>query len=89
MIQPREEFRKSDDAKRWPDVVDSPLFQRAVQAAFLEMQLMTTGLDMGAAAAAQFRMDGAKLYLTILMGLADPVGTAKTPPPQNLQHNLK
>lgn len=89
MIEPRETFRANPDwLIKWPDVVDSTIFQAAVNASLLEMQLRTTGADAGTAAAAQFRMDGAKQFLSLLMGLTDPTPKATPGPTQNLQHKL-
>lgn len=87
MITPRDSFRKSDLAKRWLDVVDGSQFQSAANTALLEMTLRNSNpQDMGTAASFQWRMEGAKQFLAILMGLTLEEQAPKTPLPQNLNH---
>ena len=90
MITPRESFKSNPDyAKRWTDVADSRMFQDAVYAALLEMDLQNSNPgDMGTAAAFQWRAEGAKQFLRILMGLTLAHGVKKAALPQNLQHDV-
>lgn len=88
MINPRKTFRESDVSRRWLDVVDGPQFQAAVNAALLEMSLrQNSAPDMATAAAYQWRMDGAKQFLSILMNLTvkEPDNTRQTDA-MNLNH---
>lgn len=74
MISPRTRFQeKAKQAGwRWLDVIDSEQFLEAATAAMLEMQLTNSAApDMASAAAWQWRGDGAKQFLHILMTLLE------------------
>lgn len=78
MISPAKEFRA--DKKRsngWQDTVDSNRFKDAVTTAFAEMEIsQPAAKTMEEASARAWLLQGAKQYLTILMGLVEP-----EPPP--------
>jgi len=89
MIKPRETFRGSPFANGWLDRVDSAQFQAAVQATMLEMNIRNSAPpDMASAASYQFRMEGAKQFLSILMNLTLEEPAKRTPLPQNLDHRV-
>jgi hypothetical protein len=88
MLTPRETFKKSDAAKGWLNLVDSTQFQSAATAAMMEMQLsLPRAPDMGTAAAYHWELEGAKRFLSILMGLTASAPEPRTVPRQNLVHN--
>ena len=74
MISPAKDFR--EDKKRsagWQSVVDSERFRDAASTAFAEMEIeQPAAKDMQEAAARAWLLQGAKRYLTILMGLTQP-----------------
>lgn len=73
MLAPRKTFREDDRIvlKNWQNLVDSALFVKGAETALLEMAIRNTNPpDMASAASYQHRMDGAKQFLAILMGLA-------------------
>lgn len=89
MLTPRENFRKTDLAKRWLDVVDGTQFQVAASTALMEMAIQNGAPpDMATAASYQWRMEGAKQFLRILMGLTLEKPPPKTPIPENLNHRV-
>lgn len=91
MIAPREKFQELAKASkwRWQDTVDSAQFQAAVDAAMLQMLLNhSRPPDMATAASFQWRMDGAKTFLQILMGLTEPTSAPPTWPGDNLDHRI-
>lgn len=82
-LTPRDDFRKSDFAKGWSDVVASPRFEAAAKTAMLEMQmsLCTGGLTDETAKANSYRLHGARQFLDMLMSLTDsPIAN---PPPKS------
>ena len=72
-IEPRKDFRLSHHAKTWPDAVASQQFEAAAKVAMLELQfaLATKAMDPTTAANNAFRLHGARMFLDILMSLAD------------------
>ena len=89
MLTPRDNFKKSELAKGWLNIMDSTQFQAGATAALLEMQLaLAHPQDMGTAAAYQWQMQGAKRFLETLMGLTEPQLAAKLPARQNLEHRI-
>lgn len=87
MITPREDFRKIPNAgKLWPDMVDNPLMRSAISAALQQMQIdLAPPPDMASAASYAYRMEGAKQFLRIFMGLVDPSPVSIRPPTGNLK----
>lgn len=91
MIRARERFRANPDfMKRWPDIVDSPIFHEAVMAAHWEMteESHARSDDAATAAAIHFRSEGVKKFLSILMTLADPQGKPGVRISDNLNHRI-
>jgi hypothetical protein len=89
MLTPRDSFKQSDQAKGWQGLVDSHQFQAAATAAMLELQFEISALtpsDM--AGMGHWKMQGAKRFLEILMGLADTPLIPKATPRQNLEHRI-
>lgn len=87
MIDPRESFLKSTFGKTWLDVVDSAQFQSAAQTALAQMQINgACPPDLASAAAGQWRMEGAKIFLQTLMSLTEPARQANRPTGINLNH---
>lgn len=87
LIDPRDKFIKGPFGKTWLDVVDSEQFQTAAQTALAQMQLNTSAPpDMASAAAGQWRMEGAKLFLQTLMGLTEPAPQRNRTNGINLNH---
>lgn len=80
-LTPRKDFRASDLAKGWGDVVTSPQFEAAAKTAMLELQLSlhTGALTNENAAAASYRTHGARMFLDLLMSLTD---SAEAPKPK-------
>ncbi len=76
-LNARERFRQSIHAKTWQDLVDSSQFQEAATAA------MTT---MSRQAINRPQIEGAWLFLEILMSLTAPVPQPGKPVGDNLYH---
>lgn len=74
MISPAKDFRA--DKKRsagWQDIVDSNRFKDAATVAYAELEIsQLASKDMQEAAARAWLLQGAKQYLSILMGLTEP-----------------
>lgn len=93
MINPRESFlnSKPDLKKRWQGLMDSSEFQAGAQTALAELTMrLGNAPDMASAASYHWRLEGAKQYLGILMGMAE-APNVKSPVlgRQNLDHNIK
>lgn len=88
MITPRKDFQENKTlSKPWQDFVDGPMFRAAALAALAEYQLrLSAAPDMGTAAAYQFRMEGAKGFLSTLTGLMTPDQPMPKSPVGNLKH---
>jgi hypothetical protein len=87
MINPKSEFQKDKDKlKAWANVVDSKLFSDVASIALAQM-VVTQGSapDMGTASAQAFRMEGAKIFLHVLMNIADSTPPPKPKPSPQLQ----
>lgn len=66
----KETFQKSPFAKGWLDLVDSAQFQAAANAAMLHFHdCVQPSTDMSSSAASEWRRQGARQFLAILMGL--------------------
>jgi len=86
-IDPRKRFRESPYGKTWHDAVAADWFQEGLQAAIASMAL--AGVDVGdgtQAAAAYFRMEGAKKLITTMMNLCEIPPEPKAP---GMPANLK
>lgn len=72
-LTPRKDFRESPLAKGWGDIVTSPQFELAAKTAMIELQysVATGALTPENAAAAAYRMHGARMMLDMLMSLVD------------------
>jgi hypothetical protein len=90
ILDARKNFRDSDHSKVLFEAVATTWFQVGASAALITMQRnLSTPNDMGTAAANEFRLQGARMFLDILMSLSDPE-TKRTPlPTGNLNHNLR
>lgn len=75
MIAPKQAFQKTSHAKTHLDLVTTPGFHRAIEAALLEMQLN----QIGSADASEnwHQLEGAKKFIRILMDLAEPPETRR------------
>jgi hypothetical protein len=83
---PKANFAKGPSAQPWTEVASSALFVEAAGVAMLQMQSnlgMATRSDQ--AAAFQYKMEGARIFLAILMKLTDPPEQA---PPRTKSANL-
>lgn len=88
-FNPKADFKASAHAKPWDDVCDSAVFRAAVSAALLQMQANTEfSFDPVKSAALDQRMQGARIFLSILMNLnrSTPEGKPLVKS-ANLDHN--
>lgn len=87
MLTPRATFQKTIFAKGWQDRVDSDQFQAAATAALMEMMLLNSRTDdLATSAAAQKKIEGALMFLNLLMTLTTPMpGLPALPSRQNLE----
>lgn len=86
-LNPKKDFcENSGYRKAWADVADSQTFSAAVTAALIIQQQSLNNIpDMASAAAAAWRMEGAKQFMSILMNLAEVSPPApEIKPGQNL-----
>jgi hypothetical protein len=89
VIEPRKSFRKSLFSKGFQDIMDSAQFEAAANAALLEMQVgIPTAPDGNAAAANNYRLEGARKVIAILMNLAAPDPEPPKTLPGNLDHHV-
>jgi hypothetical protein len=79
-FSPKSDFAKGPRAAQWTDVASSALLREAVGAAMLQMQsnqgFVTPLSDTNKAAAHCFHMEGARIFLSILMNLTTPPSEA-------------
>ncbi len=84
-LEPKKRFQEGNFKKTWQDVVDSTQFQEAATAALVQMAMNNSAPpDMASAASYQWRMEGAKQFLGVLMSLVEP--TTKPSPQASLQN---
>lgn len=80
-LNPKQTFLNGPHSKTWDNVVASEMFQAAVSAAMLQMQVdqrvITDGFQ---AQRNSFHMEGANYFVSVLMNL-----TTVTKPPQSVQ----
>lgn len=87
MIDPKKKFQEQLFTKGWTDVADSGLFHAAGEAALAQMVLnQSFASDLSSAAAAHYKIQGAKDFLGILMSLGLKPESRKTAPIGNLKH---
>lgn len=91
MIKPAERFEEQAKAQgwRWLDTVDSEMFQSAVSAALLELDVrLSAPPDMATAASYSWRREGAKQLVGILMSFTTAKPKARTDTRANLDHRI-
>lgn len=89
-LDARKNFRESDHSKVLFEAVATSWFQAGASAALITMQRnLSTPVDMGSAAANEFRLQGARQFLDIFMSLSDPEAPRSRLPSGNLNHNMK
>lgn len=86
---PKQRFCKTTYAKTWTDVVDSPQFKAAADAAILQHGVrLGSPKDMAEAAANEFRRQGARDFLSILCGLAIVDEPEPKPKARGVDHSV-
>ena len=86
-LDPRKRFRESANGKTWSNAVASDWFQEGVTATLMTMAL-STGLapDSESADAVARRMEGARLFIQVMLTLTDTEPDPKQPAmPSNLK----
>lgn len=86
---PSDDFRKSQHAKPWQAVAESETFRKAIEAAYVQATFdFPKAVDHAAAAANEFRRQGAVMALFRLMNLNTPLEKPKEKDVsnQNLDH---
>jgi len=72
-FSPKATFAKGPHAAAWTDMASSTLFREAASAAMLQMQAnIGTALSNESAIANARQMEGARIFLSILMNLTTP-----------------
>lgn len=87
---PSDDFRKGRYAKQWEKIADSDVFREAIQAAYTQTTFdFPKAVDHAAAAANEFRRQGAVMALFRLMNLNTQIQEPKEKDvsKQNLDHN--
>lgn len=87
--QPSDDFRKSAHSKAWQTVAESEVFRQAIEAAYVQTTFdFPKAIDHAAAAANEFRRQGATMALFRLMNLNSPIKPKKERDVsnQNLDH---
>jgi hypothetical protein len=89
-FKPKDDFRNSQHAKPWGEVCDSATFRAAVTAAMLQMQANSEfTFDREKSASLDQRMQGARVFLSILMNLNSTTPEGKPlVKSANLDHNV-
>jgi hypothetical protein len=88
-LEPKKDFRASNLANGWNDVVDSLQFQNAAKTALLQMQLELSGAVEDKAkndARHQQMLRGARRFLEIFMSLTEASTPPKTTTPRALNY---
>jgi hypothetical protein len=89
-INPKQAFIDSPQSKLWANVASSEMMRSAISAAMLQMH-GSMGFPNGAneAAANDFRMQGARIFASILVNLATPIeDLPKRKDTGNLDHSV-
>lgn len=88
-MTPKERFRASGAAKRFLEIVDDPVFQIALDAAFLQHTAhLQPCNDMQTAAANGYRTEGARAFVAILSNLPIEQEPPKPTTSPNLKHRV-
>ena len=88
-LEPKKRFRDSAFRKPWHELTEQEWFLRGLESAMLEMQrVMPQALDLGGAAANEFRMKGAQQFVSILLNLTESVPEPRPIFQQNLDHTV-
>lgn len=86
-FSPKANFAKGPNAQAWTNVASSPLFVEAAGVAMLQMQAnLGASNDQWKAIGHCLQMEGARIFLAILMNLATPIEPAK---PMRYSDNLR
>lgn len=87
---PKLTFAKGPSAQAWTDVASSALFREAASAAMLQMQAnLGIAVTVEGVTANCRQMEGARIFLAVLMNLTTPPEEAlKRPTSENLKHHL-
>jgi hypothetical protein len=87
-FSPKSNFAKGPSAAAWTEVASSALLRESAGAAMLEMQARSGFVsNFNDAAANNFKMEGARIFLSILMNLTTPpTETPKRETNDNLIH---
>jgi hypothetical protein len=87
-INPKKDFNEGPHKKKFHDASAENWLHAAVNTALLQMQLsLPHPADMGTSASYQWRMEGAKQFIGILMNLTEPKPERPERPEQNLKHD--
>ena len=90
-FSPKADFAKGPSAAAWSDVAASKLFTEAAGAAMLQMQANLGMATAERVTAHCYQMEGARIFLSILLNLTTPPETVtrpKTQLPDNLDHKI-
>lgn len=88
-LKPREMFQKTADSKEHLELVQKPSFQNAIHAALAEMQMRQIAPSTPSQSwDAGVKMEGAKVFISILLNLAEPTEERKQLPRKNLDHSV-
>jgi hypothetical protein len=86
MKTPRERWKASVHARPWLEMHDAPVIQAALDTALLQLDTnLATSSDAQTAAANRWRMEGARAFASILLGLSDPEIKPTRVPTDNLR----
>ena len=87
---PKAIFAKSAQAEPWTAVASSDVFRNAAGAAMLQMQAnLGSPKNFYHAGAIAYQLDGARIFLSILMNLTTPPTEAPPRPrSENLNHSV-
>lgn len=88
MIDPKKDFQdKAESVKRWNEIIDSRLMQDACLAAWAEFNLgLPSPVELATAAANDWRRQGAKQFMQVLLELTYRPAAPPRRGGQNLDH---
>ena len=88
ILDHKKRFRDTPHAKIWHDATASEWFQSGLQAGLLELlKSLTAPQELGAAAANDFRRQGAQLLVSTLLNLTETTSEPRPRFEQNLGDN--
>ena len=88
-LNPKAQFQKGSLAKAHVDLVVQDGFLTTLNTTLAHMELCQgTAPDMGSAAAAHWKMVGAREFISHLLNLAEPGEQKREGPKQNLRHDI-